>query len=90
MISCRSRPGRSGIIDVADVSAIMVGDESDIGAVVIPVVVPDVVEGDRRGYRLPLGRHWHCPGTAAAGWRRPSGGSSAATDRAAVVGRLGF
>ena len=65
MISCRSRPGRSGIADVADVPAILVGDESDIGAVVVPVVVPDVVEGDRRGYRLPSGRHWHCPGMAA-------------------------
>ena len=90
MISCRSRPGRSGIADVADVPAILVGDESDIGAVVVPVVVPDVVEGDCRGYRLPSGRHRHCPGTAAAGLRRPSGGSSAATDRAAVVRRLGF
>ena len=90
MISCRSRPGRSGIADVADVPAILVGDESDVGAVVVPVVVPDVVEGDRRGYRLPSGRHWHCPGTAAAGWRPSSGASSTATDQAAVVGRLGF
>ena len=90
MISCRSRPGRSGIADVADVPAILVGDESDIGGVVVPAVVPDVVEGDCRGYRLPSGRHRHCPGTAAAGLRRPSGGSCAATDRAAVVRRLGF
>ena len=90
MISCRSRPGRSGIADVADVPAILVGDESDVGAVVVPVVVPDIVEGDCRGYRLPSGHHRHCPGTAAAGLRRPSGGSSAATDRAAVVRRLGF
>ena len=90
MISCRSRPGRSGIADVADVPAILVGDESDVGAVVVPVVVPDVVEGVHRGYRLPSGRHQHCPEMAAASWRRPSGGSSAAIDRAVVVGRLGF
>jgi len=90
MISCRSRLGRSGIADVADVPAILVGDESDIGAVVVPVVVPDVVEGDCRRYRLPSGRHRHCLGTAVAGLRRPSGGSSAATDWAAVVRRLGF
>ena len=90
MISCRSRPGRSGIADVADVPAILVGDKSDVGAVVVPVVVPDIVEGDCHGYCLPSGRHRHCPGTAAAGLRRPSGGSSATTDRAAVVRRLGF
>jgi len=90
MISCRSRPGRSGIADVADVPAILVGDESDVGAVVVHVVVPDVVEGVRRGYRLPSGRHRHCPGMEAPGWRRPSGGSSTAIDRAVVVGRLGF
>ena len=90
MTSCRSRPERSGIADVADVPAILVGDESDEGGVVVPVVVPDVVEGVCCGYRLPSGGHRHCPGTAAADWRRPSGGSSAATNRAAVVGRLGF
>jgi len=77
-------------VDVVDVPAILVGDESDVGAsVVVPIVVPGVVEG-RRGYRQPSGRHWHCPGMAAASWQRPLGGSTAATDRAAVVGRLGF
>ena len=90
MTSCRFRSGRSGIADVADVPAILVGDESDIGGVVVPAVVPDVVEGDCRRYRLPSGRHRHCPGTAAADLRWPSGGSSAATDWAAVVRRLGF
>jgi len=73
-----------------DVPAIVVGDESDAGAVVVLVDVPGVVEEDRGGYRLPSGCHWHCPRTATAGWRRPSRGSSAATDRTAVVGRLGF
>ena len=86
----RCRPLRSGIAGVADALAILVGDESDVGAVVIPVDVPDVVEGVHRGYRLPSGRHQHCPEMAAADWRRPSGGSSAATDRAVVVGRLEF
>ena len=74
----------------ADVgSAIFVGDENGAVAVDVPVIIPGVVEG-RHGYRRPLGHHRHCPGTAAAGWRWPSGGSSATTDRAAVVGRLGF
>ena len=86
----RSRPARSGIADVVDAPAILVGDESDVGVGVIPVVVPDVVEGVRCGYRLPSGHRWHCPGTAAAGWRQPSEGSSAATDWAPVVGRLGL
>jgi hypothetical protein len=48
------------------------------------------VEEVRRGYRKPSGRHRHCPGTTAADWRRHSGGSSTATDRAVVVGRLVF
>ena len=52
---------------VADALAILVGDESDVGAVVVPVDVPDVVEGDRRGYCLPSGRHRHYPGRTAAG-----------------------
>ena len=68
----RSRPARSGIADVVDAPAILVGDESDVGVGVVPVVVPDVVEGVRCGYHLPSGHRWHCPGTAAAGWRRPS------------------
>ena len=89
-IEFRSRPVRNGIADVADALAILVGDESEVGVVVVPVDVPDVVEGDRRGYRLPSRRHRHCPGTAAVGWRRPSGGSSAARDRAAVVRQLGL
>ena len=42
----RCRPPRSGIAGVADALAILVGDESDVGAVVVPVDVPDVVEGD--------------------------------------------
>ena len=37
---------RSGIAGVADALAILVGDGSDVGAVVVPVDVPDVVEGD--------------------------------------------
>ena len=53
----RCRPPRSGIAGVADALAILVGDESDVGAVVVPVDLPDIVEGDRRGYRLPSGRH---------------------------------
>ena len=65
MFRCRTL--RSGIAGVADALAILVGDESDVGAVVVPVDVPDVVERDRRGYRLPSGRYRHCPRTAAAG-----------------------
>ena len=92
MTSDRSRPGRSGIAVavVADVPAILVGDESDVGAVVVHVVVPDVVEGVRRGYHLPSGRHQQCKGMAVVGWLRPLGGSSTATDRTVVVGRLVF
>ena len=42
-------PRRSDIANVADVPAILVGDESDIGVVVVSIVVPDVVEEDRGG-----------------------------------------
>jgi len=70
-------------------SAIFVGDESDVGAIVVPVVVPDIVEGDRRGYRLPSGHHRHYTGMVAATGglatafrrlqrRQRSGGSSGA------------
>ena len=52
-----------------DVPAIVVGDESDAGAVVVLVDVPGVVEEDRGKYHLPSGCHWHCPRTATAGWR---------------------
>ena len=68
----------------------MVGDEIDVGAVVVIVVVPIVVEEDHRGYRRPSYRHRYCLGTMAAGWRRASSRSSAATDRTVVVGQLGF
>ena len=88
MISSRSRPGRSGIADIADVPAILVGDKSDIGAVVVPVVVPDVVEGVRRGYHLPSGRHQQCKGTAVVGWLRPSEAPAPPRDRMAGAARV--
>ena len=90
MTSDRSRPGRSGIAIavVVDVPAILVGDESDVRVGVVPVVVPDVVEGVRRGFHLPSGRHQQCKGMAVVGWLRPLGGSSTATDRTARAARV--
>ena len=90
MTSDRSRPGRSGIAVavVADVPAILVRDESDVRVGVVPVVVPDVVEGVRRGYHLPSGRHQQCKGTAVVGWLRPSEAPAPPRDRMAGAARV--